>query len=120
VSQIKPSSLNSPPSRLAAQGSGPTDYGIAEFEAPPLWIRPHLIPPNRTIATIEAAQANVFPTGGSTIAVSVTRVAGQPGAWITSSGAVNAAGQPVTAPAACESALPHVLGRADHPSGTTA
>ncbi|MGI8446122.1 MAG: ABC transporter permease [Streptosporangiaceae bacterium] len=76
----------------------------------PLWIRPHLIPPSRTIDTIEAAQANFFPTGGSTIAVTATRVAGQPGAWITSSGAVNAAGQPVTAPAACESALPHVLG----------
>ena len=29
--------------------------------ATPLWIRPHLIPPNRTIATIEAAQANVCP-----------------------------------------------------------
>jgi hypothetical protein len=115
VSQIKPSSLNSPPSRLAAQGSGLADYGITEFEAPPLWIRPHLIPPNRTIATIEAAQANVFPTGGSTIAVSATRVAGQPGAWITSSGAVNAAGQPVTAPAACESALPHVLGPGGSP-----
>jgi DNA-directed RNA polymerase specialized sigma24 family protein len=33
VSQIKPSSLNSPPSRLAPQGSGPADRGIAEFEA---------------------------------------------------------------------------------------
>jgi hypothetical protein len=74
----------------------------------PLWIRPHLIPPNRTIVTTEAAQGNFFPTGGSTIAVTATHVAGQPGAWITSSGAVNAAGQPVTAPAACESALPRV------------
>ena len=33
MSQIKPSSLNSPPSRLAPQGSGPADYGVAEFEA---------------------------------------------------------------------------------------
>ena len=77
--------------------------------ATPLWIRPHLIPLNRTIATAEAAQANFWPTGGSTIAATASRVAGQPGAWITSSGAVNAAGQPVTAPVACESALPHVL-----------
>jgi hypothetical protein len=75
----------------------------------PLWIRPHLIPPNRTIATFEAAQANFWPTGGSTIAATASRVAGQPGAWITSSGAVNAAGRPVTAPAACDSVLPHVL-----------
>ncbi|MFI5064811.1 MAG: ABC transporter permease [Streptosporangiales bacterium] len=83
--------------------------------ATPLWVRPHLIPPSQTIATTEAAQANVFPTGGSTMVVTATRVAGQPGAWITSSGAVNAAGQPVTAPAACESALPHALGGSGSP-----
>jgi Zn-dependent protease with chaperone function len=83
--------------------------------ATPLWVRPHLIPPSQTIATTEAAQANVFPTGGSTMVVTATRVAGQPGAWITSSGAVNVAGQPVTAPAACESALPHALGGSGSP-----
>jgi RNA polymerase sigma factor (sigma-70 family) len=33
VSQIKPSSLNSSPSPLAPQGSGPADRGTAEFEA---------------------------------------------------------------------------------------
>jgi len=33
VSQLKPSSPNSPPSRLAPQGSGPADRGVAEFEA---------------------------------------------------------------------------------------
>jgi RNA polymerase sigma-70 factor (ECF subfamily) len=33
VSQIKPTSLNSPPSRLAPQDSGPADYGTGEFEA---------------------------------------------------------------------------------------
>ena len=33
MSQIKLSSLNSPPSRLAPQCSGPADYGVAEFEA---------------------------------------------------------------------------------------
>ena len=83
--------------------------------ATPLWIRPHLIPPSQTIATIEAAQANVFPAGGSTIAVTPTRVPGQPGAWITSSGAVNTAGPPGTAPAACESALPRFLGPGGSP-----
>ena len=75
----------------------------------PLWIRPHLIPPSRTMASIEAAQVEVFPTGG-TIAVTASHVPGQPGAWITSSGAVNAAGQPASAPAACNSALPRVVG----------
>ncbi len=83
-------------------------FAVVQF-ATPLLIRPHLIPPNRTIATIAAAQANVVPAGGSTITVTATHVPGQPGAWITSSGAVNAAGQPVTAPAACASALPHTL-----------
>jgi hypothetical protein len=82
----------------------------------PLWIRPNLIPPNRTIATIRAAQANFFATSGSTFTVTATRVRGQPGAWITSSGAVNAAGQPVsTIPAACKSAVPSVLGPGGSP-----
>jgi hypothetical protein len=89
-------------------------FAAVQF-ATPLWIRPHLIPPNATITTIEAAQANIFPTGGSTIAAPASRVPGQPGAWITSSGAVNAAGQPVTAPGACASALPHLLGQGGSP-----
>jgi hypothetical protein len=75
-------------------------FAAVQF-ATPLWIRPHVIPPNRTITTIEAAQANVIPTGGPTITVAATRVPGQPGAWITSSGPVNTAGQPVATPAAC-------------------
>jgi hypothetical protein len=82
----------------------------------PLWIRPHLIPPSHTVATIEAAQANVIPAGHSTMAVTATAVPGQPGAWITSSGAVNAAGQPVSAiPAACKSAIPIVSGLGGSP-----
>jgi hypothetical protein len=79
--------------------------------ATPLWVRPHLIPPSRTIATIGATQANITGVGPATIAWSATRVHGQPGAWIISSGAVNAAGQPVSGvPAACRSAVPHPLG----------
>jgi ABC-type transport system involved in multi-copper enzyme maturation permease subunit len=74
-----------------------------------LWISPNLIPADRTITTVQAAQANAYPTGGDTITVAASRVPGQPGAWIVSSGAVNAAGQPVTAPAACQSALPQVM-----------
>ncbi|MGP7997850.1 MAG: ABC transporter permease [Streptosporangiaceae bacterium] len=81
----------------------------------PLWIRPHLVPPHRTIATIETAQAHIIPAGGSTIAVTATHVPGQPGAWITSSAAANAAGQPVTAPAACESVIPRALGYGGSP-----
>jgi hypothetical protein len=96
----------------------------------PLWIRPNLIPPSQTIATIEAAQANlqtittiqaaqanVYPAAHSTISFSATAVPGQPGAWITSSGIVNAAGQPTsTIPAACESAVPSVTGPGGSPA----
>jgi ABC-type transport system involved in multi-copper enzyme maturation permease subunit len=82
----------------------------------PLWIRPNLIPPSQTIATIEGAQANVDSfqfyvdrvTGDvvhATFSLAATAVPGHPGAWITSSEAANAAGHPASAlPAACESA----------------
>jgi hypothetical protein len=80
-------------------------FAIVQF-AVPLWVRPHLIPPHSTTTTIGAAQANITPAARSTIAVAATHIPGQPGAWITSSGAVNAAGQPAIAPAACRSAIP--------------
>jgi hypothetical protein len=68
--------------------------------AMPLWVRPHLIPPNRMITTIEAAQLNF----GS---LTATVVPGRPAAWILSSAALDAAGQPVTMlPAACQGAPP--------------
>ncbi len=63
--------------------------------AMPLWVRPHVIPPDRTIATIASAQLNF----GNLTATVVPR---QPGAWIISSSAINAAGrQTGTVPAAC-------------------
>ena len=63
--------------------------------AVPLGVRPYLIPPDRTIATIESAGLDF---GNLTATV----VPGQPGAWLISSGAINAAGQPVSnLPAAC-------------------
>ena len=52
-----------------------------------------------------------------TVAVAATSVPGQSGAWITSSGAVNAAGRPVSGvPAACQSAIPHTLGPGGSPA----
>ncbi len=39
-------------------------FAVAQF-ATPLWIRPHLIPPHQTIATLAAVGANLNPTGGS-------------------------------------------------------
>jgi ABC-type transport system involved in multi-copper enzyme maturation permease subunit len=61
----------------------------------PLWVRPNIIPPAQTIATIDAAQVNF----GS---LTASAVPGQPGAWVVSSHAINAAGQPVTSlPTSC-------------------
>jgi hypothetical protein len=67
--------------------------------AVPLWVRPHLIPPDHTVATIDSAQLDF---GNLT----ATAVPGQPGAWILSSGAINTAGQPVSnLPVACQAAV---------------
>jgi hypothetical protein len=104
-------------------------FAVAQA-ATPLWIRPHLIPPHQTIATIEATGATVTgiatiktagatatSAGRTTITVAASQIPGQPGAWITSSGAVNAAGgQPVTVPAACTSAIPRNLGPGGSPA----
>jgi ABC-2 family transporter protein len=61
----------------------------------PVWIRPNLLPPAQTIATLDAAQVNY----GSFTA---SAIPGQPAAWVVSSHAIDAAGQPVTAmPASC-------------------
>jgi ABC-type transport system involved in multi-copper enzyme maturation permease subunit len=73
--------------------------------AMPLWIRPSLFPAHHTAVAIgrdisfnNDSQGNFRLTTGS--------LPGQPGAWILSSGAVNAAGNPVgTAPAACQQAV---------------
>jgi ABC-2 family transporter protein len=67
--------------------------------AMPLAVRPHLIPPDRTVVSgpsfFEAASMSVGTLTAST-------VPGQPGAWILSSAAINATGQPVsTIPAPC-------------------
>jgi ABC-2 family transporter protein len=67
--------------------------------AVPLWVRPHLIPPHRTVISgpsfFEAAAMSVGT-------LTATTVPGQPQALITASGAINAAGQPVSSiPAAC-------------------
>ena len=83
--------------------AGPVDELLAIFAAAqlamPLWVRPHLIPPDHTVATIDSARLDF---GNLTATV----VPGQPGAWILSSGAVNAAGQPVSnLPAACQAAM---------------
>ena len=67
--------------------------------AVPLWVRPHLLPPDRTVVSgpsfFQSASMSVGTLTAST-------VPGQPEAWILSSGAINASGQRVsTIPVAC-------------------
>ena len=67
----------------------------------PLWIRPHLLPADQTTASIASTHATVGDLGGALV-LTASSVPGQPGAWILSSGPVDAAGRAVsTLPAAC-------------------
>jgi hypothetical protein len=68
--------------------------------AMPLWIRPYLIPPRHTTATFASVQAVDIGTLAATV------VPGHPGAWILSSRAVDAAGQPVNLDAVSAPCLP--------------
>jgi ABC-type transport system involved in multi-copper enzyme maturation permease subunit len=91
-------------------------FAVVQFVTP-LWIRPNLLPSSQTIATIQGAGANVTSAGPHTIVFSATAVPGHPGAWITSSDAVNVAGHPVSGvPLACQSAIPGTLGPGGSPA----
>ena len=73
--------------------------------AMPLWVRPNLAPPDRTVipvTSLGAAIPSETGAGGTIFTFYAITIPGQPGAWLLSSGPVNAAGQPVSAtPAAC-------------------
>jgi len=73
--------------------------------ATPLWVRPNLFPPRRTVVAVTSLGSISLQQGGvdsSHFNLGAENLPGQPGAWLLSSGAVNAAGQPVsTTPAAC-------------------
>ena len=73
----------------------------------PLWVRPNLAPPDRTVIPVTSpgvggpSQAGL---GGDTFSLYALTIPGQPGAWLLSSGPVNAAGQATSiTPAACRS-----------------
>ncbi len=69
--------------------------------AMPLWVRPHLVPPDRTVVS----GPSFFQSAGLSVGtLEASSVPGQPEAWILSSGAINAVGQPVsTIPTSCNS-----------------
>ena len=69
--------------------------------AMPLWVRPHLFSSDHTTVAV-ASFSGPTSIGLSTFAFTVDYLPSQPGAWIISSGAVDAAGQPVSViPVAC-------------------
>jgi hypothetical protein len=75
--------------------------------AMPLWVRPNLAPPDHTVNPVTSlgnALASQTGPGGDTFTLYGNSIPGQPGAWLLSSGPVNAAGQATsTTPAACAS-----------------
>jgi hypothetical protein len=79
----------------------------------PLWVRPHLITPVRTIAAIGPVPGNSQAVGLDYGNLTAVAVPSQPGAWIISSAAVSPAGQQVTElPFACS---PGAGAKADNP-----
>jgi hypothetical protein len=77
--------------------------------AMPLWIRPNLFPAEHAVFPVSALRQIALQQSGmngSQFNLGTENVPGQPGAWLLSSGAVNAAGVPVSAtPAACTAHL---------------
>jgi hypothetical protein len=72
--------------------------------AVPLWIRPHLFPPDHVVAPLSSVQIGLVGVTGADghLTVSAGDVPGEPGAWLLSSRPVDSAGQPLsTIPAAC-------------------
>jgi ABC-type transport system involved in multi-copper enzyme maturation permease subunit len=73
--------------------------------AMPLWVRPNLFPAQHTVIAVTALDNMALNQGGlngDRFYIGALNLPGQPDAWLLSSGAVNAAGQPVSAtPAAC-------------------
>jgi ABC-2 family transporter protein len=69
--------------------------------AMPLWVRPHLAPPDRTVIPVTSlggAGPSQTGPGGDAFTLYALNVPGQPGAWLLSSGPVNAAGRPPAPP----------------------
>jgi len=81
----------------------------------PLWVRPHLFPPDHTITTLSSFAAINVPIERGTLTVIPDGFDSQPEGWVLSSGAVNTSGKPVSAvPAACMQVMQS--GKASHPA----
>jgi len=83
--------------------------------AMPLWVRPNLFPPDRTVSTLSTFDSVDVPIDSGTFTVIPDGWGSQPEAWVLSNAAVDMAGKPVSAvPADCMQALQS--GKASHPA----
>jgi hypothetical protein len=73
--------------------------------AMPLWIRPNLFTPHHTTTTTTGRDISFDNDPQGNFRLTTGSLPGQPGAWILSSGAVNAAGNPVGTAPACKQAV---------------
>lgn len=84
--------------------------------AMPLWLRPHLYPPDHTIATLSSFDSVDVPINSGSLTLIPDGWGSQPEAWVLSYETTNTAGQPVsTIPVACTpAAQAAAIGKAGH------
>ncbi len=84
--------------------------------AVPLWVRPNLFPPEHTINMFSSFASLDVPIDNGTFTI-IPDGWDQTEAWVLSAGAVDAAGQSVSAvPADCLQAMQEASGKAGHPA----
>jgi hypothetical protein len=85
--------------------------------AMPLWVRPHLLPPEHTLAPISSFGSLFVQIQNYTFTVLADGWS-QPETWVLSTdGAVNSAGEPVNAlPPDCRQTIPGASGLSDNPA----
>lgn len=74
--------------------------------AMPLWVRPHLVPPEERTVAIERSKLDGIEIGGPGGAMHITVNTGAKGAWVLSNKTVDASGKPTALPAWFGDCLP--------------
>jgi hypothetical protein len=83
--------------------------------AMPLWVRPHLFPPQHTIAAFSSFDSLNVPIENNTF--TAIPDGWEPEAWVLATAAVDSAGHPVSAvPADCIQAMEAASGKLSHPA----
>jgi ABC-2 family transporter protein len=74
--------------------------------AMPLWVRPHLVPPEQRTVAIVPSRLDGIQIGGPGAALSITVNTGARGDWVLSNKTVDASGKPTALPAWLGNCLP--------------